>query len=101
MMSRDIPIAFIQAFIPDDEKDGDEHIIMKITGRLIDVLLEIAPEVYGPYVMYKDEKRVLYMQALRALHRMLIVALLWYKMFRSDLESIGFIFNNYDTCVAN
>ena len=32
---------------------------------------------------------------------MLIAALLWYKQFRSDLQSIGFKFNPYDCCVAN
>ena len=32
---------------------------------------------------------------------MLIVVLLWYKMFRSDLEGIRFEFNNYKACVAN
>ena len=32
---------------------------------------------------------------------MLEAGLLWYKKFRSDLESIGFKFNPYDACVAN
>ncbi len=32
---------------------------------------------------------------------MFIAALLWYKKFRTDLESIGFEFNPYDPCVAN
>ena len=32
---------------------------------------------------------------------MLIVALLWYKKFRKDLEDVGFVFNPYDPCVAN
>ena len=32
---------------------------------------------------------------------MLIVVLLWYKKFKSDFEEIGFVFNPYNTCVAN
>jgi len=32
---------------------------------------------------------------------MLQAALLWYKKFRSGLESIGYEFNPYDPCVAN
>lgn len=32
---------------------------------------------------------------------MLISAVLWYKRFRKDLESIGYDFNPYDPCVAN
>ena len=59
MISGNIPNAFIQAFVPDNGKDRDEHIIMKITGRLINALMEIAPEVYGLYVLYKDGKRAL------------------------------------------
>ena len=27
--------------------------------------------------------------------------MLWYKCFRKDLESIGYVFNPYDPCVAN
>ena len=101
VMSSDIPNAFIQALIPDDDKDGNERIVMKITGQLVDALVEIAPEVYGPFVVYENGKKVLYVQVLRALYGMLIAALLWYKKFRSELESIGFVFNDYDACVAN
>ena len=32
---------------------------------------------------------------------MLQAALLWYKKFRDDLESEGYVFNSYDSCVAN
>ena len=32
---------------------------------------------------------------------MLVAALRWYIHIRGDLISIGFIFNNYDPCVAN
>ena len=64
VMSLDIPNAFIQAEIPQGE--GDEKIIMKITGKLVDYLLLIAPEIYGGYVVYENGKRVLYVEVLRA-----------------------------------
>ena len=32
---------------------------------------------------------------------MLVSAILWYNKFCSDLQSIGFVFNPYDPCVAN
>ena len=38
---------------------------------------------------------------LRALYRMLVSAMLWYKRLRGDLKSIGFVFNPYNLCVAN
>ena len=74
---------------------------MKITGVLVDLIVDMAPEVYGPYVTNERGSKVLYVQVLRALYGMLIAALLWYKKFRSDLEKEGFVFNPYDSCVAN
>ena len=42
-----------------------------------------------------------YVQVMRAIYGMLQAALLWYKKFRKDIESIGFQVNPYDPCVAN
>ena len=74
---------------------------MKIKGKLVDILVQLAPEVYTNFVVYEKGMRVLYVQVLRALYGKLVAALLWYKKFRSDLEKIGFKFNPYDPCVAN
>ena len=74
---------------------------MKITGVLVDLLVDIAPEIYGPHVVYEKGHKVLYVQVVRALCGMLVAALLWYKKFCADLESIGFTFNPYNPCVAN
>jgi hypothetical protein len=74
---------------------------MKITGVLVNLIVEMAPETYGPYVTQEGGSRVIYVQVIRALYGMLVAALLWYKKFRSDLEGEGFVFNPYDACVAN
>ena len=74
---------------------------MKITGVLVDMLVELAPEECGPFVVIENGKKVLYVRILKALYGMLAAALLWYKKFRKDLESVGFVFNPYDACVAN
>jgi hypothetical protein len=47
----DIPNAFIQTRI-EDEKD---MAIIKIRGVLVDILVDIAPDVYKPYAT-KDKK---------------------------------------------
>ena len=73
-MSADIPNTFIQTKLPEG-KEGDERIFMKITGVIVDLLVSISPDVYGPYVVYKNGKRVLYVQVLRALYGMLFSAL--------------------------
>jgi hypothetical protein len=93
--------AFIQTKLPHIKK-GDKRVIMKITGVLVDLLVDISPEVYGPYVVYDKHKKALYVQVLCGLYGMLVAALLWYKYLRKDiLEGKGYIFNPYDPCVAN
>jgi hypothetical protein len=69
----DIPNAFIQTRI-EDEKD---MAIIKIRGVLADMLVEIAPEVYGAYVT-KDRKGVsqLITQCLNAIYGTMVVRLL-------------------------
>jgi hypothetical protein len=96
----DIPNAFIQTLMPELE-EGQERVIMKFKGAVLEILVELAPDLYGPYVVLEDGKRVLYLQVLRALYGMLVAALLWYRQFREDLESVSFKFDVYDPCVAN
>jgi hypothetical protein len=50
VMTCDIPNAFIQALMP-EVKDGDERVMMKISGVLVYMLVELNPELYGPYVV--------------------------------------------------
>jgi hypothetical protein len=100
VMTNDIPNAFIQMEMP-EVHDGEERIIMKITGVLVNLLVELNPLLYGPYVVYEKNQKVLYTEVLKAIYGMLEASLLWYKKFRKDLEGIGFKFNPYDPCVAN
>ena len=50
-MTADVPNAFIQAGIPADKR-AIKKIIMKITGRLVNYLVHIAPETYAKFVVY-------------------------------------------------
>jgi len=89
VMIADIPNAFIQASL-ENLKDGDEKVVMKVTGMLVDLLVKVAPDIYSPFVVFENGRKVLHLQVLKALFGMLQAALLWYKKFRSDLESIGY-----------
>ena len=100
IMLADVPNAFIQTSMPPVE-EGADRVIMKITGVLVDLLVQIAPEIYADYVVFDNGRKVLYTEVLKALYGILIAALLWYRQFRSDLEGEGFKFNPYDPCVAN
>ena len=64
-MTLDIPNAFVQTEVP--QKKGDEKIIMKIRGSLVDMLLEISPGTYEDYVVYEKGQKVLYVQMLMVL----------------------------------
>ena len=59
-MTADIPNAFIQAHMPPVE-DGKVRVVMnlKITGVLVNLLVDIAPEIYGPHVVYENGHKVL------------------------------------------
>jgi hypothetical protein len=100
VMTCDIPNAFIQAYLPKKEP-GEDRVVMKITGVLVDMLVDINPELYGPAIVMENRKKVIYVEVLKAIYGMLEAALLWYKTFRKDLEDNRFNFNPYDPCVAN
>jgi hypothetical protein len=94
----DIPNAFIQTRI-EDEKD---MVFIKLRGVLVDILEEIAPEVYKAYVT-KDKKGVkqLIVQCQNALYGTMVASLLYYRKFVKSLTDIDFEINPYDPCVAN
>ena len=74
---------------------------MKIRGPLVDMLVELDPELYEGTYTYERGQKVLYVHVLKAIYGMLRSALLFYKKLRADLEKIGFKINPYDPCVAN
>ena len=94
----DIPNAFVQTVV-EDEKD---RAFIRIRGPLVDILVSIAPDVYGEYVTIgkKGEKQLL-VQCLNALYGTMVASLLYYKKFVKSLRSKRFKLNPYDPCVAN
>ena len=74
---------------------------MKIRGQLVDWLCEIDPTSYLPYVVYEQGVKTLDLLVLKVIYGMLMAGLLWYRKLRADLEATGFVFNDYNHCVAN
>jgi len=95
--SVDVPNAFVQTPMPDDNK----KVIMKITGVVVHLMVEQAPEVYGPHVVCENIKKLLHVTVLKAPCGVLVSSLLWHNNFKKDLEGCGFVFNPHDPCVAN
>ena len=73
---------------------------MSSTRRLLlaaNLSLEDSDEVWRPIT----KKQCGNLHILELLCDMLQVGFLWYYKFRSNLELVGFKFNDYDPCVAN
>jgi hypothetical protein len=94
----DIPNAFVQAHV-ENEKD---MALIKIRGILVDILVEIALDVYKSYVS-KDNKgsKQLMVRCQNALYGTMVASLLYNRKFVKSLTDIEFVINPYDPCVAN
>ena len=74
-------------------KDGEERIIIKITGVLVDMILEFDSETYSKHVVFENGDKVIYIVVLREIYEMLAAALSFYKKFCGDWKNIEFEFN--------
>jgi hypothetical protein len=91
----DIPDAYLSA-------DMDEEVIMMLRGRLAELMVKTAPNIYSKYITVDAKNQpVLYVKLQKALYGCLRSALLFYLKFVGDIESQGFELNPYDPCVAN
>ena len=54
-MISDVPNAFVQMILPQDEED--KIIIINIRGALVDIICKISPEIYKPCVRCDKKSR--------------------------------------------
>ena len=80
--------------------DMDDYVLMCLVGDDVDLMCDVNPS-YGPYVTREGRKRVLYLRLAKALYGCVKSAMLWYRLFTSTLQGLGFVLNPYDSCVAN
>jgi hypothetical protein len=87
----DTPGAFLHA-------ESDEDITMVLKGRLAELMVQVAPNLYRKYITV-DRKglAILYVKMQKALYGLLRSALLFYNKLVADLESNGFVLNPYDS----
>lgn len=64
-MCIDIPHAFIQT--PSENSKENETVVIKITGVLVDIIVEDRPFIYDAYVVYEGTMKVLYVEVLRSI----------------------------------
>ena len=90
----DVPGAFMQA-------DMDELVHIRFTGTMVDLLLQIDPDMYGPYVTYEKGEKVIYVELLKALYGTLRAAILFWRKLSAKLLEDGYTPNPYDSCTVN
>jgi hypothetical protein len=93
----DIPNAFIQTRID----KVDDMAIIRIRGELVDMLVEIAPDTYKPYVSVNHKGlKTLIVRYHNAIYGTMVASIQYYRKFTKSLLE-GFSLNPYDPCVAN
>ncbi len=58
-------------------------------------------KLYRKYLVDKKGKKVPYLRLQKALYGIMKSALLFYQKLVLELKSMGFVFNQYDPCIAN
>jgi len=95
----DLPGAYL---IVNMEERGEDDVYMILRGKVAELMVETAPDVYRDYLTYDSRgNAVLYVKLKRALYGLIKSALLFYQELMSDLTAQGFVVNPYDPCVAN
>jgi hypothetical protein len=89
----DVAGAYLKAYMRD-------FVLMKFTGASVRLLCEVNPS-HRAFVVFENGVEVLYVRLIKALYGCVQSALLWYELFSSTLETMGFTLNPYDQCVAN
>jgi hypothetical protein len=90
----DVPGAFLTA-------DMEEVVYMCLRGKMCELMVKTAPEIYRKYVFIENNRQVLYVKLQKALQDCLRNALMFYLKLLGDIEANGFVLNPYDPCVEN
>ena len=91
----DVPGAYLHAFYP-----KDKFVLMKLEGQFVDMMCEADPS-YINEVHCENGKKVIYVQLVKALYGCVESVLLWYELYSTTLQKMGFEINPYDKCIAN
>ena len=81
-------------------REMDDFIVLKMVEIAVDIMCKVN-DAYKQYVTTKKGQQVLYLQLLKALYGCVKAALIWYTVFVTVLQGMGFILNPYDKCIAN
>ena len=92
-------VDILNAFVQTD--NAGEVVHMKTRGKMVHMLMDMAPEIHKEFVEIENGRPVLCAQVLKALHGMLQSSLLHHRRWVKDTQGQGFALNPCDPCVAN
>jgi hypothetical protein len=82
--------------------DAKEHVIIWITGVIVDWLVKVAPKVCASYVATNSKGvNSLLVECYNAIYGTMVAGLLYHRKFSSSMKNRGFTVNPYDSCVWN
>ena len=82
VVTADIPGAFLQTDMPDDE----DPVYIRFTGSMVELLQRIDPELYSKCIVTtRKGKKVLYAKANKAIYGTLKAAILFWKKLKGKL----------------
>jgi hypothetical protein len=90
-----VPSAFVNT-------DMDKDVLMVLKGELVEMMVQIAPQIYRKYItMDKRGTKILYVKLQKALYRLMRPSLLFYRKLMKEFKDYGLMVNLYDPCIAN
>jgi hypothetical protein len=78
----------------------DDFVLLRSTGESVDIICNMHPE-YKKFVIMAENCTVLYIRLGKAMYRCVKSALLWYNLFSTTLNEMGFVLNPNNPGVAN
>ncbi len=83
-------------------ENNEDKVVMRIRGHMVDVLVKVAPRVYGLYVSTdKQGRKQLLVECLNAINGTMVASLLYNCKFTRSLKNQGYVMNPYNPCVWN
>ena len=79
----DIPNALVQIPV----LTSDEKVIMRITGLLVEYLVNLIPNEYKNYITLQNQTKILYVEMKNALYGMMLSSLLFYNTSDKTLRA--------------
>ena len=73
---------------------------MNLRGGFVEIMFQVHPE-YDHHVRYENGKKFLYILVFRDMYGYIESTFLWYNIFSTNIEGLGFVINTYDRCAAN